>query len=68
MTLLSRHSGGVKFALGLPSSKLPTFSAGRNPVQLFDMQLGFVRYAELFYSLDSGLRRNDEVLSLVEKK
>jgi len=23
-----RHSGGVNFALGLPSSKLPTFSAG----------------------------------------
>ena len=41
--------------------------AGRNPVQLFNMQLGFVRYAELFYSLDSGLRRNDEVLGFTEK-
>jgi hypothetical protein len=30
--LLPRHSGGVNFALGLPSSKLPTFSESRNPV------------------------------------
>ena len=42
--------------------------AGRNPVQLFNMQLGFVRFAELFYSLDSGLRRNDGILNLVENR
>ncbi len=35
--------------------------AGRNPVGSFNMQLAFVRYAEFIYSLDSGLRRNDEV-------
>jgi hypothetical protein len=39
MTSITRHSGGVNFALGLPSSKLPTFCAGRNPVELFNMQL-----------------------------
>ncbi len=42
--------------------------AGRNPLQLSNMQLGFVRYAELSSLLDFGLRRNDVVLSLVEKK
>jgi A/G-specific adenine glycosylase len=30
----ARHSRGVNFALGSPSSKLPTFSAGGNPVNL----------------------------------
>ncbi len=39
--------------------------AGRNPVQLFNMQLGFVRYAELLFLLDSGLRRNDVIQSSV---
>jgi A/G-specific adenine glycosylase len=29
--LKARHSRGVNFALGLPSSKLPTFSEGGNP-------------------------------------
>ena len=29
-----RHSRGVNFALGLPSSKLPTFSESGNPVGL----------------------------------
>jgi hypothetical protein len=33
--------------------------AGGNPVQLFNMQLGFVRYAESFFLLDSRLRGND---------
>jgi hypothetical protein len=28
-----RHTGGVNFALGLPSSKLPTFSEGRYPAR-----------------------------------
>ncbi|MDD5058644.1 MAG: hypothetical protein PHQ60_12310 [Sideroxydans sp.] len=35
--------------------------AGRNPAQLFNMQLGFVRYADSLFQLDSGLRRNDDV-------
>ena len=33
--------------------------AGRNPALLFNRQFGFVRYAECFFELDSGLRRND---------
>ena len=59
MTPLNRHSRGVNFALGLPSSKLPTFSAGGNPVQLFNVQLELVRFAELLFLLDSRLREND---------
>jgi hypothetical protein len=60
-----RHSRGDNFALGLPSSKLPTFSAGRNPDDLTNSRVagqrfGFVRFAEILSLLDSGLRRNDE--------
>jgi hypothetical protein len=40
---------------------LPTFGAGWNPVPLFNVQLGFVRFAELLFLLDSGLHRNDEI-------
>ncbi len=36
-----------------------TLRVGGNPVQLFNMQLGFVRYAESFFLLDSRLRGND---------
>jgi glutamyl-Q tRNA(Asp) synthetase len=53
-----RHSRGVNFALGLPSSKLPTFSAGGNPVGLNKM------HVEL---LDSRLRGNDEARSVAEE-
>jgi hypothetical protein len=60
----SRHSRGVNFALGLPSSKLPTFSEGGNPVDLINTRVtkqlqDFVRFAELIFLLDSRLRGND---------
>ncbi len=32
---------------------------GGNPVQLFNMQFSFARYAESFYMPDSRLREND---------
>jgi len=56
MTSFNRHSG-----------------AGRNPVQKYDSRnagqdQGFVRSAELLFLLDSGLRRNDGILSFMENK
>jgi hypothetical protein len=36
--------------------------AGGSPVQLFNMQLGFVRYAGSLFMLDSRLCGNDKVL------
>jgi hypothetical protein len=69
MTSITRHSGAacVVGASAPYNHGVPLAGGGRNPVQVSNMQLGFVRFAELFYSLDSGLRRNDEILSLVEK-
>ena len=68
----SRHSGGVNFALGLPSGKLPTFSVGRNPGNRIisrkaGRHFGVDRYADYFFLLDSGLRRNDGIIECVEE-
>jgi hypothetical protein len=65
MTPRARHSRGVNFALGLPSSKLPTFSAGGNPAKQIRREatkpiVPLCGY--LYFHLDSRLRGNDDAI------
>jgi hypothetical protein len=66
---LGRHTGGVNFALGLSSSKLPTFSEGRYPAIKNNPHSGQGQGVapltrEIVNHLDSGLVVGQPVLSL----